>query len=134
MEPLCIATTVKSADQLRWSLAVFAKTTLPQVESPASVKSVKGRLQHRLRPTHPDVFRRNFSLTAVGDASRDVVGDYVASQLRHAMRAIFCPSYYVGTIGTYDTGVIWNSVAASRGPTDAGSVETGEEGERGDRL
>ncbi len=39
----------------------------------------------------------------------------------HDMQAIFRPSYYVGTFGNYDTGVIWNAIAASRGPTDTGS-------------
>ena len=275
MEPLYTAASVKTAYQLRWSLAVFAKaplpppetwlsdlkqfverdgvrileachragnvwhfflTTRPDVAPPAIVKSVKGRLQHRLRATHPDALQRNFSLTAVGDASREVVEHYVATQLghhrmadarvqqqlekyqlefpdvdlserqlsshgayaynlhlvlvhdgrwnevrdevlgktrdmvlrvarhkqhrlsrlslladhlhlvagilpnqspqdvalgymnnlafAHEMRAIFSPSYYIGTVGDYDTGVIWNSVAASRGPTDTGSVET----------
>jgi hypothetical protein len=43
----------------------------------------------------------------------------------HEMQAVFCPSYYVGTVGEYDTGAIWTSLASSRGSTDAGSVETG---------
>lgn len=42
----------------------------------------------------------------------------------HDMQAVFCASYYVGTIGEYDTGAIWTSLASSRGPTDTGSVET----------
>jgi REP element-mobilizing transposase RayT len=214
----------------------FYLTTQPEVPPPAIVKSVKGRLQHRLRPTNPDTLKRNFSLKAVGDARRDVVEDYVASQLghhrmadarvqsflqkyqvefpdvdltghtlsshgaytynlhlvlvhdgrwnevrdealektrdmvlrvarnrqhrlsrmslladhlhlvagippkqspqevalgymnnlafAHGMRAIFCHSYYVGTVGNFDTGAILNSLAASRGPTDTGSAET----------
>jgi REP element-mobilizing transposase RayT len=91
MEPLYTAASVKAAYQLRWSLAVFARsplppaekwlsalkqvteqdgvrilevcarsenvwhfflTTRPDVAPPAIVKSVKGRLQHRLRPTN----------------------------------------------------------------------------------
>jgi len=273
---------VKAAYQLRWSLALFAKSRLPSadiwlsslrevverdavrileleprardvwqfylstqpaVAPPQIVKSVKGRLQHLLGPTHPDAFRRNFSLVAVGDAKREVVEEYVASQLghhrmadpcvqallrkyqldfpdvdlaehqlsshgtyvyslhvvlvhegrwneirekqldktrdmvlraarekkhqlsrlslladhlhlvagipfnqspqdvalaymnnlafAHGMRAVFCPSYYSGTVGEYDTGAIWTSIASSRGPTDAGSVETGRSVEGG---
>ncbi len=276
MEPLYTPSSVKPAYQLRWSLALFAKTQLPRIESwlpdlkevverdavrilevrarppnvwqfylstqpqivpPQIVKSVKGRLQHLMRPTTPDAFRRNFSLATVGDARREVVEDYVASQLghyrmadprvqakleryqfqfpdvdlaerrfsshgiyvyslhlvlvhdgrwneirdeqldatrdmafraarqkqhrlsrlsvlsdhlhlvagipfdqspeqvalsymnnlafAHDMQAVFCPSYYVGTVGEYDTGAIWTSLASNRGPTDAGSAETG---------
>ena len=281
MEPLYAPANVKAAYQLRWSLAVFAKSRLPPAETwltdlqqvterdgvrilevcpradnvwhfflttrpfvapPAIVKSVKGRLQHRLRATNPDALRRNFSLTSIGDASRDVVEEYVASQLAHHrmadarvqaqlekyqlefpdvdlsgrqlgshgayaynlhlvlvhdgrwnevrdemlsktrdmvlrvahnkqyrlsrlslladhlhlvagipprqspqdvalgfmnnlafahdMRAIFSPSYYVGTVGDYDTGAVWTSLASSRGFTDAGSVETRTDGGR----
>ena len=42
----------------------------------------------------------------------------------HGMQAVFCASYYVGTVGEYDTGAIWKSIASSRGSTDTGSVET----------
>src|SRR5258708_2502071 len=112
MERLYTPTSVTPAYQLRWSLALFAKSQLPlpeswlpslqevverdgvrileargrpsdvwqfylstqpQVAPPQIVKSVKGRLQHLLRPTIPDAFRRNFSLSAVGDARREVV-------------------------------------------------------------
>jgi REP element-mobilizing transposase RayT len=108
------------AYQLRWSLALFAKTALPSPDqwlddlstaverdgvrileytfkapnvclllvstmppvSPSRVVwSVKGRLQHLLTSSQPDTFRRNFSLTSVGDAKSDVVENYVASQL-----------------------------------------------------
>src|SRR5262245_2614386 len=61
----------------------FYLSTQPQVAPPQIVKSVKGRLQHLLRPTNPDAFRRNFSLAAVGEARREVVENYVASQLGH---------------------------------------------------
>src|SRR5438874_12625019 len=27
----------------------------------------------------------------------------------HHMQAVFCPSYYVRTVGEYDTGAIWTS-------------------------
>jgi REP element-mobilizing transposase RayT len=122
MEPLYTVTSVQAAYQLRWSLAIFAKSNLPPTDSwlddlksvverdnvrilevhsrprevwqfylsttpgiapPQIVKSIKGRLQHRLRATNPDEFRRNFQLSSVGDAKRNVVEDYVSSQLGH---------------------------------------------------
>jgi REP element-mobilizing transposase RayT len=62
---------------------LFMLSTQPSVTPPEIVKSVKGRLQHLLRPSVPNAFRRNFSLTSVGEARRDVVESYVASQLGH---------------------------------------------------
>ena len=61
----------------------FYVSTTPAVAPPAIVRSIKGRLQHRLRGTNPDCFRRNFQLSAVGDARREVVESYVAAQLGH---------------------------------------------------
>lgn len=122
MEPLYTSANCSPAYELRWSLALFATTSLPSADSwvehlretierdgvrllehhfrepnvwqfllstkphvtpPAVVKSVKGRLQNRLLETHPTAFRRNFSLTSVGEARRDVVESYVANQLGH---------------------------------------------------
>jgi len=62
---------------------LFLVSTKPHVAPPALVKSVKGRLQHLIRDRHPDAFRRNFSLTSVGEVRREVVEDYVANQLGH---------------------------------------------------
>jgi REP element-mobilizing transposase RayT len=62
---------------------LFLLSTTPPVSPPAIVKSVKGRLQHLIRSTSPEAFRRNFSLTSLGDASRDVIEEYVAKQLGH---------------------------------------------------
>jgi REP element-mobilizing transposase RayT len=61
----------------------FLLSTKPLIAPPQIVKSVKGRLQHFLRRSHSDVFRRNFSLTSVGDVRRQVVEAYVANQLGH---------------------------------------------------
>jgi len=44
---------------------------------------VKGRLQTILRPELKVAYRRNFRLTSVGDASIEVVENYVAAQLAH---------------------------------------------------
>jgi REP element-mobilizing transposase RayT len=62
---------------------LFLLSTSPSVKPPAIIKSVKGRLQHLVLSTSPDAFRRNFSLTSLGDASRDVIEQYVANQLGH---------------------------------------------------
>ena len=61
----------------------FLLSTKPAVKPPQIIKSVKGRLQHILRASVPKAFRRNFSLNSVGDARREVVEEYVASQLGH---------------------------------------------------
>ena len=61
----------------------FFLTTRPDVAPPAIVKSVKGRLQHLLRPVAPNAFSRNFSLTSVGESRRHVVESYVENQLGH---------------------------------------------------
>ena len=61
----------------------FLLSTQPAVAPPEIVKSVKGRLQHAVRDHAPRAFRRNFFLTSVGDARRDVVENYVAEQLGH---------------------------------------------------
>ena len=65
------------------SVWLFLLSTQPPVTPPEIVKSVKGRLQHLLRASAPKAFRRNFSLTSVGEVRRQVVESYVASQLGH---------------------------------------------------
>lgn len=61
----------------------FLLSTKPCVAPPAIVKSVKGRLAYLLRPVVTDAFRRNFSLSSVGESRREVVESYVANQLGH---------------------------------------------------
>lgn len=61
----------------------FVLSTKPSVPPMKIVKSVKGRLQHLIRGDVPNVFRRNFSLTSVGDVRRQMVEAYVAGQLGH---------------------------------------------------
>jgi len=58
-------------------------STEPSSSPPAIVKSVKGRLQTILRPESKVAYRRNFRLTSVGDASIEVVENYVAAQSAH---------------------------------------------------
>ena len=61
----------------------FLLSTQPHVSPPEIVKSVKGRLQHTIRATTPQAFRRNFHLASLGEARREVVEEYVAGQLGH---------------------------------------------------
>jgi len=61
----------------------FLLSTKPTATPPEIVKSVKGRLQHILQRSAPKAFRRNFSLSSIGEASREVIEEYVASQLGH---------------------------------------------------
>jgi hypothetical protein len=61
----------------------FLLSTKPPVRPPQVVKSVKGRLQHLVQKSNPNAFRRNFSLTSIGDVRREVVEAYVADQLGH---------------------------------------------------
>jgi REP element-mobilizing transposase RayT len=64
----------------------FFVSTKPPVAPPQIVRSVKGRLQHILRPQIPKAFQRNYCLRSIGSAKRSVVEDYVAKQLgRHPM-------------------------------------------------
>lgn len=122
LSPLYTTANCKPAYELRWSLALFAKTSLPTADAwfqtlkgrtesddvrlleyhfkaphtwfflistkphvaPTQIiKSVKGRLQNLLRDAVPKAFRRNYSLTSVGHARREVVEAYVARQLGH---------------------------------------------------
>jgi REP element-mobilizing transposase RayT len=61
----------------------FLLSTRPSATPPQIVKSVKGRLQHILQDSVPKAFRRNFSLSSVGEARREIIEEYVASQLGH---------------------------------------------------
>lgn len=62
---------------------LFLLSTQPSVKPPQIAKSVKGRLQHLLMNSAPKAFRRNFSLTSIGDARRGEIESYVGSQLGH---------------------------------------------------
>ncbi len=61
----------------------FLLSTKPAVAPPAIVKSVKGRLQHAIRNMCPAVFRRNFSLSSVGEVRQEMIETYAATQLGH---------------------------------------------------
>ena len=70
-------------DPKRPTVHLFLLSTRPHIALPQIVKCVKGRLQSLIRASRPKAFRRNFSLTSIGDATRDVVEGYVAEQLGH---------------------------------------------------
>ena len=61
----------------------FLLSTKPTISPPQIVKSVKGRFQHLIRSSRPAAFRRNFSLSSVGEVRQEVIENYVASQLGH---------------------------------------------------
>jgi REP element-mobilizing transposase RayT len=71
-------------DSGAWS---FLLSTTPNIAPSEIVQAVKVRLQHVLRRDKHPTLRRNFSLSSVGDARRDVVEQYVASQLQHHQMA-----------------------------------------------
>src|SRR5262245_41681837 len=58
------------------NVCLFLVSSIPPIVPAKIIWSVKGRLQHLLQATHPNVFRRNFSLTSIGDANSDVVENY----------------------------------------------------------
>ena len=61
----------------------FLIATTPATSPAAVIRSVKGRLQHIVRPSRPNAFRRNYLLHGIGSARREVVEGYVSSQLGH---------------------------------------------------
>ncbi|HUE72978.1 MAG TPA: hypothetical protein VMP01_18985 [Pirellulaceae bacterium] len=62
---------------------LFLLSTKSHASPKGIVKSVKGRLQHAVRATHPELFKRNFSLTGIGEVRREAVEAYVSQQLGH---------------------------------------------------
>lgn len=70
----------KAADNNTLFLLV---STQPHVIPKSIVQRVKGRLQHLLRKRGGIEWRRNFRLSAVGDANARSVDDYIATQLKH---------------------------------------------------
>jgi len=58
-------------------------SSLPNVSPDHLVWSVKGRLQHLVRQEHPKAFQRNYGLRSLGATTREVVEQYVHSQVEH---------------------------------------------------
>ncbi len=61
----------------------FFVSTKPHVSPAQIVHSLKGRLQHSVRDTMPQAFRRNYDVHSIGSANREVIHDYVANQQGH---------------------------------------------------
>lgn len=61
----------------------FFVSTKPHVAPSEMIRSVKGRLQHLIRKQASKAFQRNYCLRSIGDTTRAIVEDYVASQLDH---------------------------------------------------
>jgi REP element-mobilizing transposase RayT len=58
----------------------------PEVSPTQIVRSVKGRLQFLVKDAIPQLWRRHYSITSVGDATNDVLQGYVGRQVqRHPM-------------------------------------------------
>jgi REP element-mobilizing transposase RayT len=61
----------------------FLISTTPDVAPVLIAQRVKGRLQHLIRGTSAQAFRRNYALRSIGSTKRDKVEAYLASQLGH---------------------------------------------------
>lgn len=61
----------------------FFVSTRPEVSPSEIVRSVKGRLQYLVRDAIPQIWRRHYSITSVGDANSDVLQGYVGRQVQH---------------------------------------------------
>src|SRR5262249_36974490 len=67
----------------RPGVSQFMLSTQPHVSPLLIVKRVKGRLQYLVRRTLPRALQRNYAIRSIGRVTREVVENYVASQLGH---------------------------------------------------
>jgi REP element-mobilizing transposase RayT len=68
------------------NVAQFLVSSTPVASPSEIVRSVKGRWQYLLRSRQPAAFRRNYRITAVGEANCRVLDRYVGGQTdRHTM-------------------------------------------------
>ena len=61
-------------------VSLFLVSAKPNVSPSQIVRSVKGRWQYLIRELTPKAFRRNYSISSVGEATSDVLERYVARQ------------------------------------------------------
>jgi len=61
----------------------FLISTKPTVSPSATIRSIKGRLQHRVRTILPKAFQRNYSIQSVGSGNTTAIENYVAKQTGH---------------------------------------------------
>lgn len=69
------------------SLSQLSVSTLADIAPVFIVQRIKGRLQHLIRARRPKAFRGNYCIRSFGEVSREVVEQYVASQLDHHQMA-----------------------------------------------
>ena len=62
------------------NVSLFLVSAKPNVSPSQIVRSVKGRWQYLIRGVSPKAFRRNYSISSVGEAKSDVLERYVARQ------------------------------------------------------
>lgn len=62
------------------NVSLFLVSTKPFVSPSQIVRSVKGRWQYLMREVTPKAFRRNYSISSVGETKSDVLERYVARQ------------------------------------------------------
>jgi len=62
------------------NVAQVLVSTKPHIAPSQIVRSLKGRWQYLIRDTIPKAFRRNYSISSIGEANSDVLANYVARQ------------------------------------------------------
>jgi REP element-mobilizing transposase RayT len=65
------------------NISQFLISTKPEVAPVVVAQRVKGRLQHLIRRTTPNAFRRNYSIRSLGSTRGPKLDAYLASQLAH---------------------------------------------------
>ena len=68
---------------LRPGTSQFALSTRPDVSPVLLVQRVKGRLQYQVRASLPKALKANYALRSFGRVKREVIEEYVATQLGH---------------------------------------------------
>ena len=68
------------------NVAQFLVSSKPHIAPTQIVRTLKGRWQYLIRDTIPKPFRRNYSISSIGEANSEVLANYVARQPEnHAM-------------------------------------------------
>ena len=65
------------------NVSQFLISSMPHRSPSDIIRLVKGRLQYIVRVTRPKPFRRNYWIGSIGPSGRDVVEEYVRTQLQH---------------------------------------------------
>ena len=62
------------------NVSLFLVSTKPALSPSQIIRSVKGRWQYLIRDVVPKAFRRNYSITSVGEPTSEVLDKYLARQ------------------------------------------------------